>query len=100
MVTDGIKGINLNIRECLLTEQSLIRSVRQSQSRNNKRKEPTELSDVNPESIMTSRNENFCLFDSKDENRIIIFATQESLKVYDDIFDFVKYKNYTFDSLT
>jgi len=80
VVTDSLKGINLNIRGSLRTEQSLIRSVRQRRSRKNKRREPTELSDINSENIMTSRNENFCLFDSKDENRIIIFATQENLK--------------------
>jgi len=76
-----LKGLDLDIRGCLPTEQSLIRSVRQRRSRYNKRKEPMMLSDVHPESILTSRNEQFGLFDSKDENRIIIFATQETLKV-------------------
>ena len=81
MVTDSIKGINLNIRGCLPTEKSLIQSVRQRRSRDNRRKEPTELSELETDSIITNRKEQFCLFDSKDENRIVIFATQENLKV-------------------
>jgi len=76
-MTHGIKGIDLNIRVCLPPEKTLIKSVRQRRSRNNRTKEPANLSELKTDSIMTSRDGKFCLFDSQDENRIVIFATRK-----------------------
>jgi len=63
----------------MFVQKTLIQSVRRRRSRNNRTQEPANLSELKTDSIMTSRDEKFCLFDSQDKNRIVIFATQENL---------------------